>query len=62
MASEFLLESEVEDEKFPMNPILIQKEQEKDKSFNKTLKNMYTSTNRSMKTDISLATVSLSSF
>jgi hypothetical protein len=31
MASTFLLEAEVEEEKFPMNPVLIQKEQEKDK-------------------------------
>jgi hypothetical protein len=38
MASEFLLESEVEDEKFPMNPILIQKEQEKDKKLQQDIK------------------------
>jgi transposase InsO family protein len=31
MASTFLLESEVEEDKFPMNPTLIQQEQEKDK-------------------------------
>jgi hypothetical protein len=31
MASTFLLESEIEEEKFPMSPVLIQKEQEKDK-------------------------------
>jgi hypothetical protein len=31
MASTFLLESEVKEEKFPMNTLLIQKEQEKDK-------------------------------
>jgi transposase InsO family protein len=30
MASTFLMESEVEEEKFPMSPVLIQKEQEKD--------------------------------
>jgi transposase InsO family protein len=30
MASTFLLESEIEEEKFPMNPALIQKEQEQD--------------------------------
>jgi hypothetical protein len=39
MASEFLLESDVEDEKFPMNPILIQKEQEKDKKLQHDIKN-----------------------
>jgi hypothetical protein len=38
MASEFLLESEVEDEKFPMNLILIQKEQEKDKKLQQDIK------------------------
>jgi hypothetical protein len=38
MASEFLLESEVEEEKFPMNPILIQKEQEKDKKLQQDIK------------------------
>jgi hypothetical protein len=32
MASTFLLESEVEEDKFPMNPKLIQQEQEKDKT------------------------------
>jgi transposase InsO family protein len=37
MASTFLLESEVEEEKFPMNPILIQKEQEKDKKLQKEI-------------------------
>jgi putative transposase len=31
MACAFLLESEIEEEKFPMNPVLIQREQEKDK-------------------------------
>jgi hypothetical protein len=44
MASEFLLESKVEDEKFPMNPILIQEEQEKDKKLQQDIKKMYTST------------------
>jgi hypothetical protein len=44
MASEFLLETEVEDEKYPMNPILIQKEKEKDKKLQQDIKNMYTST------------------
>jgi hypothetical protein len=38
MASQFLLESEVEEEKFPMNPILIHKEQEKDKKLQKDIK------------------------
>jgi hypothetical protein len=38
MASEFLLESEVEDEKFPTNPILIQKEQEKVKKLQQNIK------------------------
>jgi hypothetical protein len=39
MAFEYLLESEVEDEKFPMNPILFQKEQEKDKKLKQDIKN-----------------------
>jgi hypothetical protein len=38
MASQFLLESEVEEEKFPMNPILIHKEQEKDKKLQQGIK------------------------
>jgi hypothetical protein len=37
MASTFLLESEVEEEKFSMNPVLIQKEQEKDKKLQKEI-------------------------
>jgi hypothetical protein len=37
MAFTFLLESEVEEEKFFMNPILIQKEQEKDKKLQKEI-------------------------
>jgi hypothetical protein len=37
MASTFLLESEVKEETFPMNPILIQKEQEKDKKLQKEI-------------------------
>jgi hypothetical protein len=37
MASTFLLESEVEEEKFPLNPIMIQKEQEKDKKLQKEI-------------------------
>jgi hypothetical protein len=38
MASQFLMESEIEEEKFPMNPILIQKEQEKDKKLQQDIK------------------------
>jgi hypothetical protein len=37
MASTFLLESEVEEEKFPMSPVLIQQEQSKDKGLQKDI-------------------------
>jgi hypothetical protein len=37
MASTFLLESEVEEEKFPMSPALVQKEQAKDKELQKAI-------------------------
>jgi transposase InsO family protein len=37
MASTFLLESEVEEEKFPMSPSLVQKEQAKDKELQKDI-------------------------
>jgi hypothetical protein len=41
MASQFLLESEVKEEKFPMNPILIYKEQEKDKKLGSEFKQVF---------------------
>jgi hypothetical protein len=37
MASTFLLESEIEEEKFPMSPVLIQQEQSKDKELQKDI-------------------------
>jgi putative transposase len=37
MASTFLLETEVEEEKFPMSPVLIQQEQSKDKELQKDI-------------------------
>jgi hypothetical protein len=37
MASTFLLESEVEEEKFPMSPVLIQQEQSRDKELQKDI-------------------------
>jgi hypothetical protein len=37
MASTFLLETEVEEEKFPMSPVLIQQEQSRDKELQKDI-------------------------